>query len=256
MVLFGHRRAYLPHLPMFHSPHDYQAVFEVSLTVGGTDALPMYVQDRIDNPPGGPTRPDVHSRMYGFAPTIDEKDDDPLTDLFILSDLVTPSDPQDPQSAPIRQAFTGTIFRGHFETFHPHEKAGPAILSNVVARVVRPVLFRKFDPHAGRQSRLSYFLFGAPDELFLAHAISRPPDFDQIIEVVVEGLAVSDDELRAALPVGVPGRSDGAEGRLTDGETVAVEVGVGGEQRAVTLRVGSQQYFETDDLESGPDHHH
>jgi hypothetical protein len=240
---------------MFHSPHDYQAVFEVSLTVGGTDALPMYVQDRIDNPPGGATRPDVDSRMYGFAPTINLQDDDPLTDLFILSDLVTPSDPQDPHSAPIRQAFTGTIFRGHFETFHPHEKAGPAILSNVVARVIRPALFRKFDPHATRQPRLGYFLFGAPDELFLTHAITRPPDFDQILEFVVEGLALSDDELRGALRVEVPGRSDAAEDRLTDGETVAAEVSVGGEQRAVTLRVGTQHYFETDDLESGPDHH-
>ncbi len=38
MVLVGQRRAYLSHLPMFHSPHDYQAVFEVSL--GPTDGVP------------------------------------------------------------------------------------------------------------------------------------------------------------------------------------------------------------------------
>jgi hypothetical protein len=46
MVLVGRRSAYLSHLPMFHSPQDYQAVFEVSLTVGDTAALPMYERSR------------------------------------------------------------------------------------------------------------------------------------------------------------------------------------------------------------------
>ena len=114
MVLVGEKRAYLYHLPMFHSPHDYQAIFEVSLTSDDADVMPAYRRDRMDNPPGGPSRPNADSRMYGFAPTIDLSDANPLTDLFILSDLVTPADPHDPTSPPIREAFMGTIFRGHF----------------------------------------------------------------------------------------------------------------------------------------------
>lgn len=255
MVLIGEERAYLSHLPMFHSPHDYQAVFEVTLTSDQADVMPAYRRDRIDNPPGGPTRPDADSRMYGFAPTIDATDADPLTDAFILSDLVTPSDPHDPHSPPIREAFTGTIFRGHFENFHQHEKEGPAILSAVVARVVRPVLFRKFDPHAMPPQRLEYFLFGSAGEHFLAHAISRAPDFDQILEVGIEGVELDEAERGGALRVTVPDRADAANDRLLAGEEVAAEVEVAGEQRAVTLRVRTQHYFETDDLESGPHMH-
>lgn len=255
MVLVGEERAYLYHLPMFHSPHDYQAVFEVSLTSDHADVLPVYRRDRIDNPPGGPSRPDANSRMYGFAPTIDANDGNPLTDLFILSDLVTPSDPHDPTSPPIRESFMGTIFRGHFEDFHQHEKEGPAILPDVVARVLRPVLFRKFDPHAPRPSRLEYFLFGGAGEFFLAHAISRAPDFDQILQVELEDAALDDLGLRGALRVTVPDHADAAKDRLVPGVSVAAQVEIEGEQRATTLRVRTQHYFETDDLESGPHMH-
>ena len=255
MVLVGEKRPYLYHLPMFHSPHDYQAIFEVSLTSDDADLLPEYRRDRADNPPGGPSRPNADSRMYGFAPTIDPNDANPLTDLFILSDLVTPSDPHDPTSPPIREAFMGTIFRGHFEDFHQHEKDGPAILSDVVARVRRPVLFRKFDPHATRPPRAEYFLFGGAGEFFLAHAISGAPDYDQILQVELDGIELDDDAVRGALRVTVPDRADAAKDRLTPGDEVAAEVGIAGELRAATLRVRTQHYFETDDLESGPHVH-
>jgi hypothetical protein len=260
MVLVGQRRAYLSHLPMFMSPHDYQAVFEVTLTTGGADAFPAYLQDRSTNPPGSTTRPNTESRMYGFAPTIDPDDGDPLTDLFILSDLMTPSDPHDPSSAPIRTAFTGTVFRGHFEDFHPHEKEGPAILSGVVAHVANPVLFRKFDPHATRPPQLPYFLFGSSGDLYLAHAVSGAPDFDQILAVEVDGHPLVDADLRRAVPVAVPGRSDTAEDRLRPGETAPAQLSAPAEggTRAVpvNVHVRAQEYFETDDLKSGPGHHH
>ena len=223
MVLVGERRAYLSHLPMFMSPHDYQAIFEVTLTSGGADVVDDYVRDRVANPPGGATRPNADSAMYGFAPTIDPDDQDPLTDLFILSDLVTPSDPHDPASAPIRTAFMGTVFRGHFENFHPHEKEGPAILGDVVARVTGPVLFRKFDPHAGHPAELEYFLFGSAGDRYLAHVVTGPPDFDQLVAVEVDGHPLVDDGPRRALRITVPGRKNAAEDRLRAGESPRFE---------------------------------
>lgn len=260
MVLVGERRAYLSHLPMFMTPHDYQAIFEVTLTMDGADALSTYVRDRAENPPGGDTRPDVDSKMYGFAPTIEETDQDPLTDPFILSDLVTPTDPRDPRSAPIRDAFKGAVFRGHFENFHSHEKAGPPILENVMARVTNAVLFRKFDPHAVAQPQLEYFLFGSEGELYLAHVISRAPDFDQILAVDMGDRSLTEDDLRTALRVTVPDRSNAVEDKLREGESVSGQLTIPteGEPRSipVTLRVGAQHYFETDDLKSGPEHHH
>ena len=32
MVLFGNKTHYISHLPMYHSPHDYQVVAQVSLS--------------------------------------------------------------------------------------------------------------------------------------------------------------------------------------------------------------------------------
>jgi hypothetical protein len=122
--------------------------------------------------------------------------------------------------------------------------------------VLRPVLFRKFDPHATRPPRAEYFLFGGAGELFLAHAIAGAPDYDQILEVELEGVDLDDAALRAALRVTVPDRADAAKDRLAPGDVVAAEVGVDGEQRAVTLRVRTQHYFETDDLEKSSLHGH
>jgi hypothetical protein len=259
MVLVGEQQAYFSHLPMFMTPHDYQAIFEVTLTTHGADALSTYVKDRVDNPPGGDTRPDTASKMYGFFPTVDTTDHDPLTDPFILSDLVTPSDPSDPQSPPIRQAFKGTVFRGHFESFHPHEKAGPPIIENVLAQVTNAALFRKFEPHSAALPQLEYFLFGTVGDLYLAHVISRAPDFDQVLGVEVDGQPLADDDLRRALRITVAGRSNGVGDKLQEGESVSAQLTIPAEgpeePRAVdvTVRVGIQHYFETDDLES--DHH-
>jgi hypothetical protein len=255
MVLFGELTAYLSHLPMFMSPHDYQAIFEVTLAKEGTDLLAAYVQDRRENM----ERPHPESKMYGFAPIIDKADQDPLTDLFVLTDLVTPAHPQDPDSPPLRRAFKGDIFRGHFEDFHVHEKEGPRILDDVVARVRSTVVFRKFDPHPRDLPQLEYFLFGKAQELFLAHVITGPPDFDQILGVQVEGHQFTDDELRRGSLVTFPGRENSAERKIDEQEEVTgliqvpVERPDGPHSVEVQLKAGTQFYFETDDLESG--HH-
>ena len=248
MVLFGEQTAYLSHLPMFMSPHDYQAIFEVTLTKEGNDPMAAYVQDRRENSESG---------MYGFEPIIDLQDQDPLTDPFVLSDLVTPSDPQDPNSPPVRSSFKGNIFRGHFEDFHVHEKEGPKILDDVVAHVTSAVVFRKFDPHPPELPQLEYFLFGTAQELFLAHVITGPPDFDQILGVQVDDHEFTDEELRRGVLVTIPGRENSAEQKLNEKDDVTGQVQVpaqrsdGPHSEAVQLRAGTQFYFETDDLEAG-----
>lgn len=247
MVLFGEQTAYLAHLPMFMSPHDYQAIFEVTFSKEGTNPLAAYVEDRRTHP---------KARMYGFAPIINQTDDDPLTDAFILTDLVTPANPHDPQSPPIRSSFKGDIYRGHFETFHEHEKGGPKILDEVVAHVTNAVVFRKFDPHARELPQLEYFLFGTAQQLFLAHVITGPPDFDQVLGVQVDDHHFTDEELRQGFLVTFPGRDNSAEQKINEQEEVTGQVQVpaqrpeGPHSLAVQLQVGTQFYFETDDLAS------
>lgn len=45
MVLFGSKTFYVSHLPMFHSPHDYQVLLEVSLKENRGFAIDTYLQD-------------------------------------------------------------------------------------------------------------------------------------------------------------------------------------------------------------------
>ncbi len=248
MALFGEKTAYLYHLPMFMLSHDYQAIFEVALSREGIDPLAVYVQDRQENPPGSPGRPDPNSKMYAFTPIFE--------DPFILTDLITPANPHDPQSPPLRSSFKGHIHRGHFESNHPHEKKGQVILDNVVAHVTNAVLFRKFNPHPQALPQLEYFLFGKVQELFLAHVITGPaPDFDQILAVQVEDHQFTDDELRQGLLVTFPGRGNVADQRIQEQEQVVGQVQVpaqrsdGPHSLAVQLKAGTQFYFETDDLD-------
>ena len=254
MLLFGEGTAYFSHLPMFtHPSHVYQAIFEVTLTKEGTDPMAAYVEDRRTHP---------KAKMYGFAPIIDEEDEDPLTDKFVLTDLVTPASPHDHhhQSPPIRSSFKGDIYRGHFETFHEHEKAESEPpepipgLENVVAHVTNTIVFRKFNVHQ-TLPQLEYFLFGKARELFLGHVITRPPDFDQVLGVQVEDHQFTDDELRQGLLVTFPGRENSVDNKIQEQEQVTGQVQVpaqrpdGPHSLAVQLKAGTQFYFETDDLE-------
>jgi len=46
MLLVGTNALYVSHLPMFHAPHDYQALAEVALQDGAGDARARYVADK------------------------------------------------------------------------------------------------------------------------------------------------------------------------------------------------------------------
>ena len=86
---------------------------------------------------------------------------------FVLADLVRPT-PQQPR----RRAFTGRLVRGHFE------RGGRTLADGVLATVGSIVFFRQFEPAAAPLPRLTYLLLGKGRERFLAHLITRPPDFD------------------------------------------------------------------------------
>src|SRR5438067_1861348 len=91
MLLFGDGTAYLSHLPMFMSPHNYQAIFEVKLTKPGSDPFAEYAKDRAK----------THTRMYSFTPSEPN---------FVLTELISTTAAQ-----PSRNTILGTIVRGHFE---------------------------------------------------------------------------------------------------------------------------------------------
>jgi hypothetical protein len=238
MLVVGEGAVFLSHLPMFdgaelsggrpkvplRSPHHYQVILEATFTRGGRNVQALYAKDR---------RANSGTKMYTLNP--DEQ--------FALRRLFAP----EPRLAPLR-SFTGTVFRGHFE------RGGEAIrgLEHVTVDVRRVVHARKFDPRATPPPRLEYLLFGRGAERFLAHLITAPPDFDQILSVTVGGRALTDDALGRGMHVGIPGRGRGPAQRVRERERVAGVLQAAGAAPAsagpVQLEAGVEFYFEEGEL--------
>ena len=150
----GEQTVFLSHLPMFGSPHDYQVILEVALAKPGSDPQADYFSDRKK----------TGATLYTLEP-----------ERFVLPRLAA--------RKPLR-SFKASVYRGHFERFPtPAAKTAARVAQNVDVTVTRVIHFAQFDPAAAKPAHLEYLLFGKGDEFFLAHVVTRPPDFDQIISV-------------------------------------------------------------------------
>lgn len=211
MLLIGTNHIFLSHLPMFHSPHDYQVLLAATLTATEIDPTAAYLEDRRK----------TGARLYTWAP-----------EPFSLPSLVKKHDGASP-------VMYGTIFRGHFE------RGGTPLMSDRVrADVTRVFHFRRFIPSTYLAEHSKYILFGESDDWYLAHWITRPPDFDQVLSVV----------LRRDLPFEIPesnsillnDRENCVEHRLVAGEKISGTALPS--ERAVDFEVGIEIYIETNEL--------
>jgi hypothetical protein len=134
-----------------------------------------------------------------------------------------------------------TIFRGHLE------RGGEPIrgLDPVTVNLSHVVHFHKFDPAVQAPSTLEYLAFGRGSELFLAHFISKPPDFDQILSVTVTGKQFTDDELSTAFRISIPDRKNTPAERLKATENVTA-VTPGGDK--LQIEGLTEFYFEEGEL--------
>jgi hypothetical protein len=217
MLLFGENTAYLSHLPLFGAatPHHYQVILEVTLTKAGSDAQAAYVQDRRRHP---------STKIYTFEP-----------EPFVLPDLNSKDQP--------RRSFKGKVFRGHFE------KTGVPINRDVTATVTRVIHFREFDPQAGGLPQLEYFLFGKKQESFLAHLITRPPDFDQIVPVAKTDQSFTDEALGQSVSVTFPGTANAPPKRIKASPQVIGQVKkADGSLAQIKLQTKAEVYFEAGEL--------
>ena len=224
MLIVGREAVFLSHLPMFtapdfDSPHRYQVILEAAFTKPGTDPQAAYADDRRRNPA---------TKIYMFNPAE-----------FILPQLHA-----DGGQAPVT-SFGGTIFRGHFE--RPGKRV---IADGVTAGVKKVVHFREFDPAAASPAKLEYILFGKGGELFLAHFIARPPDFDQVLSVSVAGRAFTDEELGRGMRVTFE-RPNTIAQRLVERQEAVGEVRDAKAADAplkVRFKAGTEFYFEEGEL--------
>jgi hypothetical protein len=219
MLVVGERTVYLSHLPMFQEkgqrpmPHRYQAILEATFA-----QQEDYAKDRQAHPA---------TTIYTLNP-----------ETFVLPDLASKLQP--------RQSFkANTVFRGHLE-----RDGNAPILHDAGVIVTKVIHFREFDPQAKKPRQLEYLLFGKGGELFLAHRIVGPPDFDQVLSVKAVEPALTDAELAQGVTVVFPGTQNTAVGRLGI-KKVAGEATVAGSptvHKKIQVDVGRELYFEEGEL--------
>ena len=241
MLLVGEKTAYLSHLPMFvglnddktdfRTPHRYQVILEAAFSEGNRNLTDVYIADRKKNPA---------VKMYTFNPAD-----------FVLPDL----DPTG--SSPLRRFRGNALVRGHLE------RGGTAFIGDFEnppnggvfdVNVVNVVHFHKFVPGAAKPTQLQYILFGKGPETFLAHFITAPPDFDQIMSVRLTGQQFTDAELSRGITVTFPGRTNTSRARLKEKVRASGIFLIGGttNTRQLQVEVLREFYFEAGELSVPP----
>jgi hypothetical protein len=231
MLIVGEKNVFLSHLPMFmfdpeHHPHNFQVILGVNLASpakGKEDPKAVYVNDRRQHP---------NTRVYTLVPQD-----------FELADL----DPERPK----RHSFIGTMHRGHFER---HDEDGGGPLVDAAIEVQKVICFRPFSQGGKKPPNPEYLLFGGSGELFAAHLIVSPPDFDQVVNVQIEGHPPTDEDLGRGVHIVVPGRENTARTRLKARQRVAAEVNGSRKTAPPTVKlqieVLKELYFEEGELGS------
>jgi hypothetical protein len=225
MVVLREKTTYLSHLPMFQEPdkgpmpHRYQVILEVTFT-----NQKEYVKDRQEQ----------QAKLYTLTP-----------EDFVLPQLVS----TDLTRQPLRSFKANAIFRGHLE--RPDRKP---ILFDEKLSVNRVVHFREFNGSAKPPSELEYFFFGKGQELFLAHRITKAPDFDQILAVEVSGHTFTDEELAKGVPVRFPGRANAVGVRLKEKQRARGELQIGNPPASneIQVEVRAELYLEEGELRLPP----
>jgi hypothetical protein len=221
MVVLGTNAVYLSHLPMFMDVHDYQVLLEAEFTGADGHPHPGYADDRTQNP----------DLLYTVKP-----------ERFVLPEILPGT------GRPERSSFRGEVFRHHYERTDPPAPT-PVRVADAVTIMVRSVVHgRQFDRNAERPPHLQYILFGSGDELFLAHLISTPPDFDQLIQVRLD-VELGARDLTRGPRVTVPDRADLATERIQTGDGIVPAVlHVDDRDIKIDIDPGHEFYFEEAEL--------
>jgi hypothetical protein len=242
MMVVGTKTVYLSHLPMFEqvsddgleftSPHRRQVILEATFTERGKDLTQLYTKDRLSNP---------NERMYTLKPSE-----------FVLGRV-------DPKGEAVKQFRGKGLFRGHLE------RPGRRIIIGSAAddpangafdvNVKNVVHFHKFDPKGTKPAHLEYLLFGKGPELFLAHYITLPDDFDQIISVKAPGHGLTDAQLGQGLHVVFANRDNTALTRMREKDKGTGSLQLAGavegsatQPKSLSIEVVREFYFEENEL--------
>jgi hypothetical protein len=223
MLVVGQESVFLSHLPMFKphdtdSPHRYQVILEATLAKVGLDPQTAYAIDRKGHPA---------TRIYTLSPQ-----------KFILPHLNSAN------ANPSISTFRADLFRGHLE-----KEGTERIIEGADVSIRNVIHFRELDSNAPKLNQLEYILFGKGSELFLAHVITSPPDFDQVISIAIKDHTFTDEDLRKGLRV-VFTRPNTVAGRLLEKQEATGELRLaeGTSPQKLKVKVGVEFYFEDGEL--------
>lgn len=233
-VILGDGPVYLSHLPFFmfdspeFHPHHYQVIVEATFP---EDAMAAYLADRAET--GAP--------LYTLRPK---------TGVAML-DIIAPALDGGPG-----EPIAGDIIRGHWERGKEPQPFGitwGVVHEGIPAAVQRVIYAHEFAFDPPRQEQLEYILFGAGDQLFLAHRITAPPDFDQLLPVTMEPGTFSDEQLQEGIILAIPDRSNTIADRLMAGQPAAANArhaGTGVALLSATPITAEQEiFFEESELQ-------
>jgi hypothetical protein len=168
---------------------------------------------------------------------------------FVLSNL-------DPKGIALKKFRGSALVRGHLE------RGGKSFIGDFEnppeggafdVNVVNVVHFHEFDPGQAKPSTLEYLLFGKSSELFLAHLITKPNDFDQIISIKSIGHPFTDEELRAGMHVVFSDRGNTVKDRLKEKTRDAGVLQIPGTApQMLRVEVIREFYFEEGELFLAP----
>lgn len=240
MMVVGTETVYISHLPMFDkvsqdgtdftSPHRRQVIMEATFTRRGQDLTKSYKDDRLQNP---------KERMYTLKPSE-----------FVLGRV-------DPKGEALKKFRGKGLYRGHLERGgcvilgSPEDDPADGAFDVNVKNVVH---FHKFDPKGTKPARLEYLLFGKGPELFLAHFITLPSDFDQIASVRAPGHGLTDAQLGQGLHVVFADRNNTALTRMKEKDkgNGAIQLPGAASSKTVSIEVVREFYFEESELATKP----
>ena len=240
MMVVGVKTVYLSHLPMFDdvtedgtdftSPHRRQVILEATFTQAGRDVTKLYSNDRLSHP---------GVKMYTLKPAE-----------FVLGRV-------DPKGEGVKKFRGKALFRGHLE------RPGKRVIMGVAGddpedgsfdvNVKNVVHFHKFDPKGTKPTHLEYLLFGKGPELFLAHFITLPDDFDQIVSVKIPGHGLTDAQLSKGMHVVFADRGNNSLERMKEKQIAPGDFQLpGGTPKTLPVEVVREFYFEESELAVNP----
>jgi hypothetical protein len=160
MALFGGREGlYASHMPMYHRPHDMQAVFRLHIE---DPAIDESMRRELAQ----------HPALWSIVP-----------ERFELDRLA-------PASADPVKHLRADLVRGHFE------RGGTVVHAGVDVAVERVLLFRRLDADAHKDGKAAYQVIDAgpnAKEHFLVKRIEGRPDFDHIVPFAMKNGATAPD---------------------------------------------------------------